>query len=131
MSVPVPPKVLVLDDDQEICEMSRELLERRGYTVMTALSRDEAIIILERERPQIALLDIHLSGGPSGLDVLRFARAQVPSCRCLMVSKDDRPGMSEESSRLGAEGYIRKPVTADQLEAAVLAAAEKVRREEN
>ena len=68
------------------------------------------------------ILDVHLSGNESGLDLLRWLRLQAPplgSTPAIVLTGSDSPAHSAESSRLGAMGFLRKPVTEDTLTEAV------------
>jgi DNA-binding NtrC family response regulator len=123
-------KVLVFDDDLDICRFSGELLGRRGYHVTTATSPEEAILKLDVERPDIALLDVHTQGRLSGMDVLKYARERLPRCVCLMVTKEDRREAIEAAQREGASEYLTKPVTVRELEAALSRASARVREED-
>ena len=75
----------------------------------------KAIQAAKRIRPDIALLDIHLKKGIDGLEVLRQIRAQMPSCRCVMVTWDNAQAKMKEAKKLGAVSYLTKPLTVSQL----------------
>ena len=63
-------KVLVVDDETEICELTRSFLRKKGYCTLGANSTEEAIEVVKKDQPQIVLLDIRL-GSESGLEALR------------------------------------------------------------
>lgn len=72
--------------------------------------------------PVLFILDVHLSGNESGIDLLRWLRQQDPplgSTPALMLTGSDRPEHAAESSQLGAIHFLQKPVTAGTLTDAV------------
>ena len=69
-------RIFVIDDDVHIGNMLEEVLTREGYGVMRTYSGTEAALLLERERPDLALLDLMLPGlsGEQLLDSLKRQR---------------------------------------------------------
>ena len=63
-------KILIIEDDTQIGNLEQEVLEQQGYTCLRAYSGTEAIMLLEREQPDLILLDLMLPG-LSGEDVLK------------------------------------------------------------
>ena len=55
-------RIAVVDDDMDIGNMLQEVLERAGYGVLRAYSGTEALLLLERQRPDLVLLDLMLPG---------------------------------------------------------------------
>ena len=108
-------KLLVVDDEKDICKFVKLLFKKRGFLVYSALSGVKAIQAAQRIRPDIALLDIHLKKGIDGLEVLRQIRARMPSCRCVMVTWDNAQAKMKEAKKLGAVSYLTKPLTVSQL----------------
>lgn len=107
-------KILVVDDDQEVCELTRAFLRKKKYCTFGANSADEALEVIRKEQPQLALLDIRL-GDSSGLDVLRGIKVLNKSTKVIMVSALNDEESMREAESLGAEGYIAKPFTAEYL----------------
>src|SRR5258706_15170837 len=71
------PKILIADDDRDMCELAEAGLSQRGYGVSWRLSPDEALAHLDNEDFSILLVDIHMEG-MSGLDLCRAALAKRP-----------------------------------------------------
>ena len=112
------PKLLVVDDEKDVCEFVRNFLEERGYEVMTALSGDEALAIAKKEKFALVLLDIKMQG-MDGLAALKHLREIDRNQKVVMVTAlEDRDKM-DEACRLGACEYITKPLALDHLEAVV------------
>lgn len=114
-----PLKILVVDDEPDVCDIMGDFLRDRGYDVVTALTRDEGITALTEKKPQIALLDIRLKGA-SGLEVLKSAREMSDDIIVIMITALDDESTVKEARSLGADDYIVKPLTLDYLENVVL-----------
>lgn len=113
-------RILVVDDEKEICELTKKFLERKEYAVFTAQNTKEALEVMQESRPQLVLLDIRL-GEESGLDVLKKARELDKNIKVIMVSAlEDQESISEARS-LGADDYVTKPFTAQYLNDFILA----------
>lgn len=54
-------KILVVDDEEEICALTRSFLVKRGYTVFTAETIAAAVDLVKKESPKLALLDVRLA----------------------------------------------------------------------
>ena len=64
-------KILVTDDDPEIRDTLKALLEARGYSVVTAATRDEGMKAMARERPNLAILDVMMETWEDGFEMSR------------------------------------------------------------
>lgn len=122
-------KLLVVDDEKEICEFVKLLFSKRGFLVYTALSGGEAINIARKARPEIILIDIHLEKGIDGLRLLKQIRGFLPGCRCIMVTWDKAQAKIKEAKKLGAVSYLAKPLTVSQLFKTVDSIAAGIERE--
>ena len=112
-------KILVVDDEKDVCEIMGDFLRERDYAVFTAMTKEEGIAILDAQRPNIALLDIRLKGA-SGLDILKHARGLSEDIVIIMITALDDEQTVKEARQLGADDYIVKPLTLDYLENVVL-----------
>ena len=108
-------KILIVDDEYTILEALQEYLSLRGYEVVTAGRGDEALALLQQERPQVMLLDIRLPG-MSGMDVLRKARLLDPQLKIIMITALDDAKIRKESLDLGAAAFAFKPLDVQGLE---------------
>mgnify|MGYP000779722717 CR=1 FL=1 len=70
-------KIMVVDDDKNICELLRLYLEKEGYQVVIANDGKEAVELNEKEDPELILLDIMLPQ-LSGMEVLRRLGKDIP-----------------------------------------------------
>lgn len=105
--------ILVVDDDPEIRDVVRWLLEDEGWIVETASDGRDAVNQATRARPALIVLDMGL---PilNGEEVARHIQAVYPDPPpIIVVSADGRAG--EKAARLGAASYLHKPFDVDEL----------------
>ena len=111
-----PPTVMVVDDDADILDMTRLVLEGGGYRVVRARGGQEALRSLEEASPDLILLDINMPG-MDGWQVLRMLKvdertAAIPVAMfsIKMEVRDRLHGLQE-----GAFDYIPKPFSTEDL----------------
>lgn len=107
-------KILIVDDEAEICNITRNFLAKRDYTIFTATTGEDAINIVKKEQPHLMLLDVRL-GSDSGLDVLSKVKAIDANIKVIMVTALDDESTIRQAKALGADDYIAKPFTAAYL----------------
>jgi two-component system KDP operon response regulator KdpE len=117
--VAAKPLVLAVDDEAGILRLIRLELSSLGFRVIAASSAEEALEVVERQRPDIVLLDILLPG-MSGLEGLRLMRERWP-VPVIMVTARDRELDKVRGLEMGADDYIVKPFGADELAARIRA----------
>jgi two-component system alkaline phosphatase synthesis response regulator PhoP len=109
-------QILVVDDDPHSREIVRAYLESRGFAVMTAARGEEAVGLLEAIRPALVLLDVMMPG-MDGWEVARLIRNH-PRCqrtRVIMLTARSDFSDKQEGLRAGADDYLVKPVSLDEL----------------
>jgi DNA-binding NarL/FixJ family response regulator len=118
-------RVLVVDDHSVVREGIRHVLAGApGFEVVgEAASGSEALDLVERQRPDVVVLDISMPGD-SGLRVVGEIHRRAPTARILMLSIHDRTEYVLESVRAGAHGYLRKDTTPAELRHAIRAVHE-------
>ncbi len=107
--------LLVVDDEEEICEFLKAFFEEREFAVITATSGDSAILEIEKVRPHVVLLDVQMPG-MDGMTVLRKVKDRFPDVKVIMVTAVETREKIEEALRLGADNYITKPLSLEYLE---------------
>lgn len=102
--------IAVIDDDIPIGDMLQELLTREGYGVLRAYSGTEALYLLERSRPDLALLDLMLPG-LSGEEVLPYIK-DIP-----VIVLSAKADVNDKVNLLlgGAADYMTKPFDSNEL----------------
>lgn len=112
--------VLIIDDDVDIVESVKLLLENNGYAVITAFDGQEGYRKIIEDHPDIVLLDIILTTEDEGIKLAHKLRndpalSSIPVLMLTSIRKDS----TEEVSKLPVEGYLEKPVKPAQLLSAV------------
>jgi len=102
-------RVMVVEDQPEQRAMATRLLERAGYTVVTAEHGHAAIELLKRQPVDIMLLDMIMEDSFDGLDCYRQAIVVRPGQKAIIVSGFAETERVTEALRLGAGAFIRKP----------------------
>lgn len=121
---------LVVDDGLVERLAGKAMLEKLGFSVATAASGEEALQVL-RERPvDLVLCDISMPG-MGGLQLLKTTRADPQSPLFIMSSTHNDAEHAVASLRLGAYGYLTKPLRLDSLRSTVSEALAKYRDEED
>lgn len=108
-------RLLVVDDEPEICDFLKAFFEDRDFEVQTALSGERALELVETFHPQVVLLDIKM-GAVDGLSVLRKVKEKNSKIKVIMVTALEATEKIEDAMRLGADNYITKPLSLEYLE---------------
>jgi two-component system, OmpR family, phosphate regulon response regulator OmpR len=122
-------KVLLIDDDERLCNLLKEYLERSGYQVFIVGDGSKALKLIERESPDIVILDIMLPG-KDGLDVLKEINREYSIPVIMLTAK------GEDTDRiigleLGADDYMPKPFNPRELLARMRAVMRRIVPEAN
>jgi two-component system, response regulator RegA len=111
------PSVLLVDDDETLRERLARALRERGYEVRTAGNADDAMARVREDSPEMAVLDLKMPGR-SGIELLKEIRAHDPATEVLILTGYGSIATAVEATKLGAVGYVPKPVDADEILAA-------------
>ncbi len=103
-------QILLVDDDAVFVEVMARALQKRGFTVSTAASVEEAEGLLDKHRFNKALVDLKMEGR-SGLALIKTLSEQQPNCRTLMLTGYSSIATAVEAIRLGAHNYLCKPAS--------------------
>ena len=108
--------ILVVDDEPGIRLYLKRLLGNAGFDVRTAADGNEAVASIEAEPPDLVILDV-MVGGRDGYEICEAvkqdpARAAI---KVLMLSAKSRPIEIEKGMALGADAYLTKPFSMDEL----------------
>jgi len=110
----VKPKVLVVDDEPDICKVIRLLLEREGYTVVCACNGEEAIEAIHQDNFNAILTDCKMDG-LDGLALLKRAKEIAPITPVIIMSAFGSHESVIEATRCGAAAYVIKPFVNEEL----------------
>lgn len=122
--------VLVVDDEPDISALVAYHLARESYRVRTVSTGAEALQALERERPDLVVLDLMLPE-MSGLDVLREIRRspELESLPVILLTARREEEDRVKGLRLGADDYVAKPFSPQELVLRVGAVLRRVRQQ--
>jgi len=115
--------VLIVDDEQVVCDLLYEELSDRGYQCAFVLTGDEALSKLAKQDFDVVLLDIRLPG-MSGMEVLREIWLNHSDTATIMITGVNDVDTAVEAMKLGASDYIVKPFQLDRVDDSIRVALE-------
>lgn len=119
--------IWLVDDDEDMLRAINLMLEMLGYKTRFFLAaRPAAQALLDGKKPDLILLDINMPE-VSGLDMLEFVRRRKTwdSMPVVMLSTEAADVTVDDAFKLGADGYVIKPVMIDELERQIEEAFDK------
>jgi len=111
-------KILIIDDERAIRETLEMFLREKGYEVATSEDGEEGLTSVDRERPDIVILDIRLPG-MDGLEVLRRIKERGEDIHVIMITAYPDAETARQAKKSGAYECIHKPLDADEFETAI------------
>lgn len=114
-------KIWIVDDDEEMIKAVQLMLKLLGYQTAYHLgARPAALALLGGQRPDLLILDINMPE-VTGLDMLEFVRrrSEWKKLPVIMLSTEAADVTVDKAMQLGADAYVSKPVTIDELEKAL------------
>lgn len=111
-------KILVVDDNQDMCQIISDILEETGYSVNKSCNGADALRKIKKNRYNLIVLDYKLNG-ISGLVVLEKALQMIPSLKVIMISAFGSDSTKAKARELGAFYFIDKPFDIKRLVQAV------------
>ena len=120
------PKILIVEDDQVSQKLLKVRLEQNGYETAFAGDAYTAITMAKEERPDLILLDFGLPGGDGAVVMERLQMFPALTHIPVIVVSAREPAATEERSLVaGAAAFVRKPIEAEELLAAVRTALDE------
>jgi DNA-binding response OmpR family regulator len=108
---------LVIDDEVAVNNNIRKILEKKGYHVDQAVSRDEALEKINNRSYPVIMLDLKMPG-VKGLELLQRIRERRPEAMVVIITGYASVETAVETARMGAIGYLAKPFTPDEIRGA-------------
>jgi len=108
------PRILVIDDEAAIRDSLRMILEYEDYQFVGAASGQEGLGAVQRERPDLVLLDIKMPG-MDGMEVLRKLHALDDALPVVMISGHGTTATAVEAIRSGAIDFLDKPLSSERV----------------
>jgi len=113
-----PRKVLLVDDDKEICADLEKRLSSAGYKVFSAHSRDGANNLMQQQTFDLAILDIMLPDG-NGFLIYQDLKSRFPQLYCIIITGNAALDNAVEAINQGVDTYLLKPFSVEQFDAAL------------
>lgn len=108
-------RILVVDDEHEVCDMLEKFLTKKGHEVYTALNGEDALSVVKEERPHIVLLDIRMPK-MNGIECLKLIKEIDEAAGVIMITAVKEEEIGKQAMKLGAYDYITKPLSLKYLE---------------
>jgi two-component system response regulator RegA len=115
--------LLLVDDSIPFRERLARAFRERGYFVQTAGNYDEAMALVRRKAPDLAVVDLRMPG-PSGLQLVKDLLQHAPQARVLVLSGFGSIATAVDAVHLGAVNFLPKPADAEDILAAFARGAE-------
>jgi DNA-binding NtrC family response regulator len=119
--------VMVVDDEQIVCDRLKEHLEGRGLTVDTFTDSTAALRALEAKRFHVIVTDLKMAG-PTGLDVLHNVRQRGYPAQVIVITGYASLEAAREARAMGAFDFLCKPFELKDLTKLVKGAAKRAKR---
>jgi response regulator NasT len=121
--------IMVVDDDRLVLATLVAGLKQAGFNVIEADNGDDAILLARKHKPRLAILDMRMQG-KSGMDVARYLAANTTTGFMFLSAFGDAD-IVEEATRMGALGYLVKPLDVRQIVPAVRASLARLDEQRN
>jgi DNA-binding response OmpR family regulator len=108
-------RILLVDDDQEIVESMRTVLESRGYQILVARDGNQGLAMAEAEEPDLVVLDMMMPKRSGFLVLEKLRRSRPDPMRVIMITANEGSRHKAYAEMLGVDDYIRKPFAMDRL----------------
>lgn len=113
-------KVLVIDDDPDILDSVKAILEANGYQVVTAQSGEEGVNAFKNDNPDLILCDMMMESVDQGAKVAQKIRETNKTIPVFLLSSiGDATSTNVDPGSMGFNGVFQKPVNPDSLVASV------------
>jgi len=124
--LPLPSKVLLVDDERDFVEALSERLQMRDYSSAVVYGGKEALSIVEEDEPDVMVLDLKMPG-IDGLEVLRRVKKEHPGVEVIVLTGHGTEDAARQCIELGACAYLEKPVDIERLTQAMQEAHRRVK----
>lgn len=117
------PKILIIDDDPDMVEAMKIVLESRGYTVSIASTGEEGLRKVRKDKPELIILDVMMETGDKGFDVAREIKwdpeyKHIPIIMLTAIKEKTGLDFGKEAGDkhwLPVDDYCDKPLRPDEL----------------
>ncbi len=110
----ITEKILVVDDEEVVCQSVKKILTKKGYSVDKALSAEEAVNKIDTTNYDLVITDLMMPK-TSGIELLQIIREHYPELEVIMITGYASIESAVKATKLGATSYLPKPFTPDEL----------------
>jgi two-component system response regulator HydG len=107
-------KILVIDDDMDICNLLERFLSKKGHVVKTAFTSTTALALIEQENFDVVLSDFRL-GSTDGKQILQKVKEKSPETQVIIITGYSDVKTAVDVIKMGAFDYITKPLFPDEI----------------
>jgi DNA-binding response OmpR family regulator len=108
-------RILLVDDDPEIVESMKAVLESRGHTILVARDGNQGLAMAEKDAPDLVVLDMMMPKRSGFLVLEKLRRSNPTPVRVIMITANEGSRHKAYAEMLGVDDYIRKPFAMDRL----------------
>ncbi len=109
-------RVLIIDDEKDICFLISEILKDENYNTSIALNSDEAISKFNEIKPDLVILDVWLSNSKlDGIEILKEFKSTNSNIPIIIISGHGTVDLAVKSIKNGAYDFLEKPFNSDKL----------------
>jgi DNA-binding response OmpR family regulator len=108
-------RILLVDDDPEIIDSMRTVLESRGYQILVARDGNQGLAMAEGDGPDLVVLDMMMPKRSGFLVLEKLRRSSPNPVRVIMITANEGSRHKAYAEMLGVDDYIRKPFAMDRL----------------
>jgi two-component system OmpR family response regulator len=102
-------KVLIVDDELDICYLLSGMLKQRNFRTGFVNSLSDAVIALQTDKPSLLVLDNHLPDG-LGLDFIPYVKKNFPEIKVIMITAHDGSMERKQAYEGGVDLFVAKPL---------------------
>lgn len=110
----ITEKILVVDDEENVCRSVRKILSRKGYAVTDALNVADAVKKINETSFDLVITDLMMPK-TNGMELLQIIRDDYPELDVIMITGYASIDSAVKATKLGATGYLSKPFTPEEL----------------
>jgi CheY-like chemotaxis protein len=126
----LPDRVLLVDDERDLVQTLSERLQMRDMGSAVAYDGESALRLVRDDEPEVMIIDLKMPG-IDGLEVLRKVKESHPQIEVIILTGEGSEADKAQCMRLGAFGYLQKPVDIDKLSKMLKQAHQKIQQQRN
>jgi two-component system, OmpR family, response regulator len=111
-------KVLIVDDELDICYLLSSMLKQRNFRTGFVNSLSDAVVALQTDTPSLLFLDNHLPDG-FGLDFIPYVKENYPDMKVVMITAHDGAAERKVAYDGGADLFVAKPLSRKLIDDAI------------